>query len=154
MQNADRIFHPHYLISVAAPVLFHRRVASAGSDARATCREIGTALALAPFDVGISVIKTSRIETNAEPLAEESGQFVHGYLPVVDTFHLVQGVYQLDYFDHSSRPTSFTDMRFRWISIAVTIQNFQLRVNISDDDMQETNLSITLRRFLFRDIAA
>ena len=39
MQNADRIFHPHYLISVAAPALFHRRVAFAGSDARVTCRE-------------------------------------------------------------------------------------------------------------------
>lgn len=154
MQNADRIFHPHYLISVAAPVLFIVALHPQVQTLAQLVEKIGTALALAPFDVGISVIKTSRIETNAEPLAEESGQFVHGYLPVVDTFHLVQGVYQLDYFDHSSRPTSFTDMRFRWISIAVTIQNFQLRVNISDDDMQETNLSITLRRFLFRDIAA
>ena len=116
--------------------------------------KIGTALALAPFDVGISVIETSRIETNTEQLAEESGQFVHGYLSVVNTFHLVQGVYQLDYFDYSSRPTSFTNMRFRRISISVAIQYLQLRVDISDDDMQETNLSTTLRRFLFRDIAA
>ena len=84
---------------------------------------MGTAIALTPFDVGISVIKISRIETNAEQLAEESGQFVHGYLPVVDTFHLVQGVYQLDQFDNGSRPISFTDMRFRWVNIAIAIQN-------------------------------
>lgn len=115
---------------------------------------MGTAIALTPFDVGISVIKISRIETNAEQLAEESGQFVHGYLPVVDTFHLVQGVYQLDQFDNSSCPTPFVRMRFQRISISVAIQYLQLRVDISDDDMQETNLSTTLRRFLFRDIAA
>ena len=84
------------LISAAALVPFHRHVASVGSNACATCREIGAAFAFATFNICISVVKTSRIETNTEYSTEKSGQFVHGCFSVVDTLHLVQGVYQLD----------------------------------------------------------
>lgn len=88
------------------------RVASAVQMFVQLVEKIGTAITLTAFNVGISVVKTSRIEANTEQLAKESGQFVHGYPPVVDTFHLVQGIYQLDQFDDSYRPTSFVCKAF------------------------------------------
>lgn len=42
------------------------------------------------------VVKALRIELYTEYSTEKSGQFVHGCFSVVDTLHLVQGVYQLD----------------------------------------------------------
>lgn len=109
--------------------------------------EIGAALALASLDVRISVVKALRIDLHTEDTSEKSGQFVHGRFPVVDTLHLVQGVYQLDQLDGRTRPTPVAC----GARIAVMVQYIQLGVDIPDDDMQEANPGTVLRCVLFRD---